>query len=296
MDKKKNSITFGIPSYNSSLEVLNLTIQSIIQDVDSLGIQQFCILICLNGKPNERIEEFYLNSPNIKVIHTLNFAKGKSRAINEIHFQTQTELLMIIDDDVLIDSMSLSLLIEQIQSKNIYITFPSRSLINETRLNAFNKLLWKILNIQYSSNLYKNNDPFFTGMCFCVKTKFIPILPDDLINDDQFLQIYFMNNSKLIRKAFVSYRGVHKIRDYINRFFRINYGRNQIKRYFKQEIYKSYNIQHKRSLDYEEILLLPVKDLICFLIYRIIYIAIRIIFNLLPKTNYSWERSSQIIN
>ncbi|KKR81450.1 MAG: hypothetical protein UU73_C0001G0070 [Candidatus Daviesbacteria bacterium GW2011_GWA1_41_61] len=296
MDKKKNNITFGIPSYNSSLEILNLTVQSIIKSVDLLGIQQLRILICLNGKPNRKIEKLYRNNPNIKVIYTPNFAKGKSRAINEIHLQTQTELLIIIDDDVLIDSMSLSLLIEQIQSKNTYITFPSRSLINETHLNPFNKLLWKIFNIQYCSNLYNGNDPFFTGMCFCVKTKFLPMLPNDLINDDQFLQIYFMNNSKLIRKAFVYYRGVHEIRDYINRFFRINYGRNQIKKYFRKEIYESYNIQHKRILDYGKILRLPIGNLICFLIYRIAYTTIRTIFNLLPKTNYSWERSSQIID
>ncbi len=119
MDRKKDHITFGIPSYNSSLGVLNLTVQSIIASVNSLRIQQFHIFICLNGKPNQGIKELYQNNPNIRVIHTTNFAKGKSRAVNEIHRQTRSGLLIIIDDDVLIDRVSLSLLTEKIQHEDI---------------------------------------------------------------------------------------------------------------------------------------------------------------------------------
>lgn len=292
MDREKVSVTFGIPSYNVSFDVLDLAIQSIINSSNSLGLNESRILVCFNGYSNKQSLDIGKKYSNVKIIHTYKYQKGKSLAINAIRSKTNTKFLVIVDDDVLLNGKSLALLLKYIQDPNIHITFPKRQLIKENGLSLFHQLLWKIFNIQYDSNLYKGGDVFFTGMCFCVKNKLLPTLPVDLVNDDQFLQIYFTNNCKLVKNAIISYRGVHTITDYKNRFFRINYGRDQIKNYFDNETLVNYRKRFKRVINYKKVLQLPFGDLVWFLIYRIVYSLISIMFNLSQKRGLVWERSS----
>lgn len=296
MARTKVSITFGIPTYNVSVDILDLTIQSVINSSVLLGLRESPILICFNGCPNKQALKLSNKYKNVKAIHTPKYQKGKALAINTISSKTNTEFLVVTDDDVVLDERSLALLLKNMQDPNIYLTFPKRQLIYEEGLSTFHRLLWKIFNVQYYSDLYKDGDTFFTGMCFCVKNKLLPTLPVDLVNDDQFLQIYFRNNCKFVKNAIISYRGVYTIRDYKNRFFRINYGRHQIKQYFDDEALINYQKLYKRVINYKKAFQLPVGDLVCFLIYRIIYNIIRIMFNFSLKRNLVWERALQRVN
>lgn len=293
MDSQNITLTFGIPSYKSSIPQLMDTLSSIAKSSISIGLVNYEIIVCINGEHNDKIPLLCTQYKNTRVIHTHKFRTGKAIAINKINKYASGKLLVIIDDDVIINGKTLKLLIKNIQPPTVLLAFPQRQIIPPKKLSLFNYFQWKIFNLQYSRNLFKGGDKYFTGMCFSIKKGSMPLLPHDLINDDQYLQIYFMNHYEFIKSAHVSYHGVFRYNDFKERFFRINNGRLQIKKYFNDQTIVGYESKLKRVIDYGKVIKLSPGDLICFIIYRIIYILTKLQFKYFSKSDLRWIRTAQ---
>ncbi len=292
MDQRNNSLTIGIPTYNCFFDQLKKTIDSICKSIHYGNYHNYEIIICINGKPNKEINILLDYYSNISVIHTHRYQKSKALAINLIKQYAKNENLIIVDDDVLINHKCIKLLVKNIQKPNILLSYPSRKLILIEKSLSITYILWKIFNVQYQKNLFKNGDKYFTGMCFCVKKNYLPKLPKDLINDDQFLHIYFMKKCKLINNAIVYYHGVSKYGDFKMRYFRINQGRLQIKKYFDYLIINEYQSDYQRKIDYLKSLRLSSEDFLFFLLYRILYKYTKYLFNKKLPKKLVWDRTS----
>ena len=294
-------ITIGIPTkegiyYKELLYSLYKSIQ-LLSDEE----WKFEIIFCINGpRSNETeykirliIDEF--PELNIKIITQEPNCVGKPLAMKRITAEASGDLVLFLDDDVEIDHDTIK------NSINIFEIYPNIKLVGATpkvvcpaQISFWRRIIFDILNIQHTLDLFVFPDPFIIGRFMMLQKKDMPIIPVDVIKDDMYLQILFYPNISKI-KSYVKYRGVIYLKDYYTRLFRLiegeqqelkNISGDQLRKYFDDPLMK-------RRLDFNKIIHLRPYFLFCFICYRLIKLSAFLLQPLFFNKNYvSWKRTN----
>lgn len=262
---------------------------------------EFEIIFCINGsRVNEVEDQIKLIIDRIPELSTKTIIKksscvGKPFAMKRIAAEASGDLILFIDDDVEIDYDTIK------NAVNIFEVFPDIKLVGATpkiiypSLTSFwRRMIFDILNIQHTLDLFVFPDPFIVGRFMMLRKNDMPNIPADVIKDDMYLQILFYPNVIKI-KSYVRYRGVIYLKDYFTRLFRLiegeqqdlkNISKNQLKKYFADPLMK-------RCLDFKKIIHLTPYHLFCFICYRIIKLSAFILQPLFFNKNYiGWKRTN----
>lgn len=294
-------VTIGIPTregehYKDLLISLHKSIR-----VFSVEEYKFEIIFCINGPHSQeterKIKSIVEEVPklDIKVVTQEPRCLGKPLAMKRITEEACGDFIAFIDDDVEIDHDTIN------DSIRIFETYPAIKLVGATPkvvcpspISFWRKMLFDVLNIQHTHDLFVFPDPFIVGRFMMLRKKDMPIIPPTVIKDDMYLQILFYPDVFKIR-SHVRYKGVISLRDYYTRLFRLIGGdhqelsdisRDQLNRYFDDPYMK-------RKLDFNKIIHLRPYYLFCFVCYRLIKISAFLLQPLVFNRNsVGWARTN----
>lgn len=294
-------ITIGIPTREGKYyKELLFSLYKSIQFLPD-GEWKFEIIFCINGPQAQKteykikliIEEF--PELNIKIITQELNCLGKPLAMERIVNEASGDLILFVDDDVEIDQDTIK------NSINIFETYPNIKLVGATPkiicptpILFWRRMLFDILNIQHTHDLFVFPDPFIIGRFMMLRKKDMPTIPADVIKDDMYLQILFYPNVFKIR-SYIRYRGVIYLKDYYTRLFRLIEGDHQELKNINEEQLKKYfdDPLMKRRLDFNKIIHLKPYFLFCFICYRIIKLSAFLFQPLMFNRNFvGWKRTN----
>ena len=294
-------ITIGIPTREGIYyKELLYSLYKSIQLLSDEG-WKFEIIFCINGsqvnETEDKIKLIIDEIPelNIKIIiQEWNYV-GKPLAMKRITAEASGELVLFLDDDVEIDNDVIKNSIEIFEIyPNIKLVGATPKIVCPTPISFWRRIIFDILNIQHTLDLFVFPDPFVIGRFMMLRKKDMPIIPVDTIKDDMYLQILFYPNVLKI-KSHIKYRGVIYLRDYYTRLFRLiegeqqelkNISENQLRKYFDDPLMK-------RRLDFNKIVHLRPYFLFCFLCYRLIKLSAFLLQPLFFNKNYvGWKRTN----
>jgi len=296
------SISVGIPSCNGSKTIYQ-ALQSVIESLSFLPKSIFKeIIICFDHCTDNTyniVKDFISkeDSKNIKIkLIYNNGVKGKSTALNKIFSNSLLDILCFVDDDVILDDKCiLNLISAFILEKGLrcaYAKWKRKLLISN---NPWRKFWHWILGVKFEIQPYDKPSEIMRASCIMFRRENFVYLPDDIKNDDQFLQYIYWPNTQEIQDAILYFNSVSSVFDYYKRFIRIMYGSKQLKREFTKERIDDCNKDLYRRLDYKKILQLPLYQKLPFLFYRFIRFFINLIvkIKLNFNNNYEWFRIRQ---
>jgi hypothetical protein len=232
------------------------------------------IILIINGNPQK--PNYFLSLNNdlrifFKIIE-VNFS-GKIRSINYVLSKENSDIVVILDDDVFFaEDLLLSALNKLKNDRTLRLVGFKNQVIEYSGLNFIIKFKYNIINIRSLCDLYENMDPFLFGRFLVCKKEYL-LVPDDIINEDLYLSIINDKFFVILPKK-VFYIGECSILKHIKRVLRIETGRIQLSKIFKDE-YKKITNKSVRRIDKEKVLKLKLYYRICYFLY----IKLRILTN-----------------
>ncbi len=265
------NISFLIPTKDGG-EGFEKLLFSIIKNVEYAKFNKvdmsYDINILINGDSEKPLKHLSSVS-NIKDINiVLTKAVGKVSAINDILPKIQSKYIVVLDDDIYFNKDLLYLAIKEIEDKPFLslVSFQTR-VVSSNGLNTINKFFYDTINIRSLKKLYKGIDPFLFGRFLFIKKEFL-IIPNDIINDDLYLGIFY-EDKYVIRPEKVYYIGEFSIKRHIKRVLRLEAGRRQIKEMFGNR-YNDYLNKNKREIDKGKVESLSLYYKLCYYSYKIL--------------------------
>jgi len=294
----KFRVTVGVPTHNSE-NFLESTLKSVDEAMKILPKSRFdcefivCLDHCTDNTENitRRISgEFKL--PNFRIITNDSKVSGKAACLNKIAKTAAGDILVFIDDDISLDqSVILNCLDALIDNNNIKIVFSASKPKDRFIKNPWHKFWHNVFKVKFEENIYKGSDPYFVGRLFAIWRKNFIRLPNNLLNEDQFLHVIYYPNIRKITKSAVYFYSVETPMAYLGRFFRIRKGIEQIRVLFSEEKLK--RVEHiKRKVKLEKVLKMPIQKIIYFLIYRLMRFLAVTPYKLYGKKKQGWFRAS----
>jgi len=294
----KFNLTIGIPTRNSE-NFLELTLKSVSAAVESLPKSKFDyeFIICLdhctdNTKHVAKKAGRELKLSNFRITTNDSKVIGKAACLNKMARIARGNILVFIDDDISLDkSVILDCLDALIDNNDIKIVFPISKSKNRSIRNPWRKFWHNVFKIKFEEDIYKGSDPYFVGRLFTIRKKDFIILPNNLLNEDQFLYVVYYPNIRKITKSAVYFYSVKTLTAYFGRFFRIRKGTEQVKALFPKEKLKL--VEHiKREIEFRKVFKMPIQKIIYFLIYRLMRILAVTFYKLYGKKKQDWFRAS----
>ena len=224
-------------------------------------------ILIVNGdlkKPN-----YFLNRNNdlrlfFNVIE-VNFS-GKIRSINHVLLKDNSDIVVILDDDVFFgEDLLFSALNEFRNDSTLRLIGFKNQATDYSGVNFITKFKHDIINVRSLCDLYENADPFLYGRFIVCKKEYL-IVPNDIINEDLYLSIINDEFFTILPNK-VFYNGEYSIFRHIKRVLRIEAGRIQLSKIFKGEYNKITN-KCIRKIDQKKVRDLKLYYRICYFLYR----------------------------
>lgn len=300
--KNVNSISAGIPSYNGSKTIYQ-ALQSVVASMNILPEHIFKeIIVCCDHctDDTETIVKYFISKEDyknirIKLIYNKGI-KGKSTTLNEIFLNSNSDFICFIDDDVILDDKCILNLVNAfIIDKSLLCDYASWKRKSLDSNNIWRKFCHLIFGIKFDIQQYDKPSEIMRASCMMLRKESFVHIPDNLINDDQFLQYVYWPRTQEIHNAVLYFNSVSSVFDYYKRFIRIASGIKQINKEFINERINECSKELYRKIDYKKIFKLPLSQLIPFLIYRFIRLFVNIIVKIKLKINdnHEWLRIKQ---
>ncbi len=295
----KFNLTIGIPTRNSE-KFLESTLKSVNTAVKLLPKSKFDyeFIVCLDHCTDDTKYVAKKAGRKFKLTNfqtTINDSNvvGKAGCLNKITRISKGNILIFIDDDISLDkNVALNCLDVLINNNSIKIAFPISKPKNRFIKNLWRKFWYNVFRVKFEEDIYKDSDPYFVGRLFAIQKKDFIRLPNNLLNEDQFLHAIYYPYIQKITKSAVYFRSVETLTAYFGRFFRIRKGTSQIKALLSKEKLKS--VEHiKREIELRKVFKMPIKKIIYFLIYRLMRILATILYKLYGKKKQGWFRASR---
>lgn len=289
-------LTIGIPTREGIY--YKECFYSLSKAVQALSMKEWAVetIICING-PNTDILEAEIKTVtrelpqlNTRIIKQDPSLLGKPLAMKKIIIEAKGELVLFLDDDVEVDSDAIRVAVEIFETRsNIQLVGATPKIIRPIQASHWHNFIYDVINIQQIVDVFTYTDPYIFGRFMMLKKKDMPDIPNDMFNEDMYMQILFHPNVVKI-KSFVRYHGVAYLRDHFKRVFRLMQGRKQAKVYAGKRLAQKYFNDRftKRKLDFKKIIHLRLYFLFCFVCYRII----RILTYLLKPCLYKNKKGS----
>jgi|SRR3989344_1696009 len=277
-------IAFLIPSKDSGEGYLGV-LESIERNVDyafHAGFKfEYKIIFSINGDPTKPLS-FLRNiflKPHVEVLTTDRL--GKVRSINLALEQIHPDFLVISDDDVTFSDTLLTHALQELTNnndlqvvgfENLAIPYPGR--------NIFKQFSYDIINIRSLKDLFEGIDPFLMGR-FLVMRRTAWNVPNEIINEDQYLSLVHDGKYKILKER-ISYEGASSLRQHIRRVLRLEAGRRQLAKLFKEQI------SVVRTINKQKLASLGLYHRTCYYLYGILRFFTNKItpFFITHKTNY----------
>lgn len=295
------SITVGIPTYNGELTLLE-TLSSIQISLKKLpdNVKKE-IFICLDhctDNSMDVVKKFILTNKSkneIKVFVNPG-RKGKSSALNYMFYESKSQLVCFVDDDVILDNECLlNLIREFIRNKNLRYVYANWIRKPYTGKNLWNKFWHYIFGVKFDIQPYDRRSEIMRGACTVARRESFIYLPDGIYNEDQFIQYIYWPKTKEVISAIIFFSSVLSLSDYFKRFIRITAGINQLKMQFSIDRVQFCTKRLFREIDKEKIERLPLKEKSAFLFYRFVRFWVNklVAYRLSKDRDYEWFRFKQ---
>lgn len=243
MKKQKLSFTVGIPTYYGHPSLIS-TVTSIL---NSKGVGHFKIIVTIDGRPLQPEIERALKKLNVKVIFNPKRG-GQFARINQLIELTETDLLVLTQDDILFEQHTLKKIVESF-TRHKHITMVSPRLYPLKAENFLDKALESGVRMLHSIGDKTNNGDNYllaSGRCLAFRAKHAKKLsiPKDVINSDAYL--YFENKRKngkflALKNAVVYNKSPQTIDEHLKQSKKFQYSKEELTKYVsivKDEDYK----------------------------------------------------------
>lgn len=239
-------ISIGIPTYEGGASLVR-TLDSIYSQKGFENVNQ--VIVAVDGKKLSEKIVTKIQNPKLTILY---FEKrvGQAGRINDIFRQSQSDFLLLTNDDVVIDKRFLSNTLQVLQSGadmyccNIQPLKPkslvekSLSLRDQTVGNIAGKINKGVnllrangRGIILSKNLYKSIE-----------------LPNSVWNNDAYLYVRAMQMKSKIEYSenlVIYYRLPRKVNEYIRQHAKFAYSKGELQKYFKNDLSIHYSISQK---------------------------------------------------
>ncbi|KKP33910.1 MAG: hypothetical protein UR23_C0040G0002 [Candidatus Roizmanbacteria bacterium GW2011_GWA2_32_13] len=226
-------VIIGIPIYNGALTI-GKTFASLRKAV--LYCNRHCpyqieIAFVLNGCIDESesivndIKQF--NDDLTIRLHSIDKA-SKPLAINILR-DYEADYIGYVDDDVILDEEAIMDEIRLLESNEdiwgVYVDpFP---LPCREGIGWFSKLIYNAMTLRTRFNLLADRSVLLIGRCVLFRQEKLPHIPEDILNEDQYIDYLLYPHVRKVNGPFVFYEGIYSLRKNFQRDIRITAGRKQ---------------------------------------------------------------------
>ena len=265
-------IAFLIPSKDGGEDYFGV-LESIERNVDyafRAGFKfEYKIIFSINGdptKPLSFLRSIFLKS-HIEVLTTDRL--GKVRSINLALEQVHPDFLVISDDDVTFSDTILTRALQELtNNKDLQVIGFESQAIPYPRRNIFKRFSYDIINIRSLKNLFEDIDPFLMGRLLVMR-KTTWNVPDEIINEDQYLSLAHNGKYKILKEK-ISYEGTSSFRQHIRRVLRLEAGRKQLSQLFKGKGTSNEPVVVTRIINKKKLASLNLYYRICYHLYGVL--------------------------
>ena len=230
----------------------------------------------------------------IKMYSTSNACKAA--AINILR-NNNADYVGYVDDDIIFDEAAIFEEVALLDSNDdiwgVFVDpFPLPSKGNVSR---WEKIVYNAMTIRTRFNLLIERCDFLMGRCVLFRRDKMPLIPEDIINEDQYLDYLLYPHIKKVVGPFIFYEGVYSVKKYFQRDIRITAGRKQLKKNLSKKITVVADRRISRKIDYKQLLKLPISRIMTYIFYRIIYRISKVVASicLLINKKPQWKRTNQ---
>lgn len=293
-------VLIGIPTYNGA-PTLEATFQSLYRAVTYANAKldlNFKIVFMPNGCTDnteeivQRIAKLDYSAAHIRVIDMKR--PSKVVAINRL-FKMHADIIGYIDDDVEFDVSAVFKAIRKILVDDnvwaVYVdSFPKSA---NREVGWWGQLIYNAMSMRTKFGLLLQKSNILIGRCVFIKKEKFPIIPEGIINEDQYIDYKLFPHVAKIDSAYVYYEGIYSLYNYFLRDIRITTGRRQMKVWFKKARMQQVDIERSKVIDFKKLYILGWKGILFYIVYRVVYkisklfVEIYLFFNKNPK----WKRT-----
>ena len=293
-ENRLRSISIGIPTYRGA-QTLSRTVASVANSLSCFEKYHCEIILCVNGELEETLavaEACCKQYPGLVQILTRK-KPGKAGAMNYIAARASGEVLFFLDDDIILDLKCLDGCLRALSLPDpADLVWGEHAVLPIEEGSAARRFFYQSFTVPYRLPVYVEPESYVRGRCMAMLHQDYPILPEELINDDQFLHIYYWGRVRAVPGAkFYSY-GVDSVYDYHQRFYRIAAGRQQMYQYFDPERVQRYERLVNRSFNWDNLRALPMLEKLHFLTWRAVDWSASCRFRRMKGKNQDWVRCS----
>lgn len=288
------SLTIGIPAKDP--KHLTETLKDLKREILGLEDTTKIQMIVVSNKPKSEVESLLTQEmkdlPMVEEINVLELeASTKAIYLNQIFSHTKNETIVLLDDDILLRAGLLKEALKRMKEFPKVAIFSVNSLPLPHQGKSFYEKFWhEVLSIKFRKDLYREKDPFLVGRFMIIpKQKVFPIF-EDIINEDQYLQIFYWPYVKKFHDLNVYFRSVKNLSQYTKRVFRLEKGMAQIRELYPQRFLEEYYKSVRRTFDHDKINRLPLINKLQFYLYRLVKRILLVFYKFTPKRIIKWLR------
>lgn len=242
----KTNLTIGIPTFEAGDSLIRL-----LKQLKSFhGAENFLILLVIDGSKIERDRIDHISKllpPGSKIIRNA-ARRGQAYSINKIFKSANTELLLLLNDDVILDTMALPTL--RLHYKNTKADLITTKVVPVPGTDLFAKSLSTGTEISYLTSLHWNkgiNYLMCNGrMIMLAKTLYSSLaIPITLWNNDAFIYFYALHHGFKISRcdqAIVYYRLPASMAEHLNQSHKFQKSKSENERQHFTRLHEEYKI------------------------------------------------------
>jgi glycosyltransferase involved in cell wall biosynthesis len=293
-DTSEIAITVGIPSYRGA-KTLATTVRSVAEALMRVPVRGREIIVCINGDSTETTvaAQAWLTSYSglVKVICCE--VPSKATAMNMIVKHATGDVVFFVDDDVILERDCLLQSYRKIETnQEIKLVFADRAVVQPIRGNALRRWFYSCLTFRYRHQIFCKPDTFVNGSCMGIRRVDYPQLPPDVINDDQYLHIFFWGRVQKVPEAVYFFHGISSLQQYCRRYGRIAHGRAQMRSYFVEDQIKLYEELVQRRINSSRVSSLTFSQRVQFAVWKSVDSVAGYLHRLAGKQYDGWTRNS----
>lgn len=248
---KKIKVTIGIPTYNEEKNIGNL-LKSIISQKGNFKLES--IFVVCDGCTDTTAQIATKLSKEDKRIKLINDGKrlGKTSRINQIFSESKSEILIMLDADILPENNSvIDEILKQFKRKNVTLVggldlpIKGKGLVSKSIVAGIN--LWIEVRKTFKEKDCIHN---IHGCIYALHKNFYKSvsIPKEIINDDMYLYLKSRElgyKASFANRAVVYYLAPENLGDFYKQTYRFLVARKQIDEYFDFEFQKYFYISSK---------------------------------------------------
>lgn len=251
----KLTVTIGIPAYNEEKNIGNLLNSLIIQNEDNYILESI-IIVCdgCSDQTSSIVQNYYSKDGRVKLVND-GRRLGKSSRINQLFSKSISDILILIDGDVLIkDQKVISEIVREFRNKKVGLVggcdIPSSPKSFQEKIVVSGIGLWfEVRKSVNKDDSIHNIHGSIYALSKKVYKKFH--IPQQVINDDMYVYLKTRElgyRSSFSTRGIVYYQAPANLADFYKQTKRFSAGRFQIDQLFGKRIQKYFSIPRKAKI------------------------------------------------